>query len=111
MHYHILPLIKIYSFFLFVLAFQEKMNVPFLQPIKRVSDALPRTFSKRYHICMYVCICIYMVIPLSSPYLVVVGDDRVFGTREQMMLLQVVLVRLSYGAGIAWECYILCFQK
>jgi len=60
-------------------------------------------------LCMY--ICIYMVIPLSSPYLVVVGDDCVFGTREQMMLLQVVLVRLSYGAGIAWECYILCFQK
>jgi len=46
---------------------------------------------------------IYMYILLSSPYLLVVGDDRVRGTREQMMLLQVVLVKLSYGAGIAWE--------
>jgi len=30
---------------------------------------------------------IYMFILLSSPYLLVVGDDRVRGTREQMMLL------------------------
>jgi len=36
---------------------------------------------------------------LSSPYLLVFGDDRVRSTREQMMLLQVVLVRLSHGAG------------
>jgi len=48
-------------------------------------------------------IYIYMFILLSSPYLLVFGDDRVRGTREQMMLLQVVLVRLSYGAGKAWE--------
>ena len=34
------------------------------------------------------------------------GDDRVHGTREHM-ILQVVLVRLSYGAGIAWEFYVL----
>jgi len=33
----------------------------------------------------------------------VFGDDRVRSTREQMMLLQVDLVRLSNGAGIAWE--------
>jgi len=53
-----------------------------------------------------------MFILLSSPYLLVVGDDRVCGTREQMMLLQVVLVRLSYRAGIAWGAsYILCFWK
>ncbi|QCD79235.1 hypothetical protein DEO72_LG1g2874 [Vigna unguiculata] len=38
-----------------------------------------------------------------SPYLLVFGDDRVCGTCEQMMLLQVVLVRLSAEAGIAWE--------
>jgi len=38
---------------------------------------------------------------LSSPYLLVFGDDRVRGTREQMMLLQVVLVRLSAKARIA----------
>ena len=30
-------------------------------------------------------------------------DDRVRGTHEQMMLLQVVLVRLSARMGIAWE--------
>jgi len=51
-----------------------------------------------------------MIYLLSSPYLLVVGDDRVCDTREQMMLMQVVLVRLSHGAGIAWEsCYLLCF--
>jgi len=47
-----------------------------------------------------------MFILLSSSYLLVVGDDRVPGTREQMMLLQVVLVKLSDGAGIAWEIII-----
>jgi len=40
---------------------------------------------------------------LSSPYLHVFCDDHVRGTREQMMLMQVVLVRLSHGAGITWE--------
>jgi len=34
----------------------------------------------------------------SSPYLLVFGDDRVRGTREQM-ILQVELVRLSRGVG------------
>ena len=32
---------------------------------------------------------------LSSPYLLVFDDDRVRGTREEMMLMQVVLVELS----------------
>ncbi|QCD78785.1 hypothetical protein DEO72_LG1g2421 [Vigna unguiculata] len=41
-----------------------------------------------------------------SPYLLVFGDDRVRSTREQM-ILQVVRVRLSYGARIAWEFYVL----
>ena len=41
-----------------------------------------------------------MLILLSSPYLLVFGDDRVRDTREQMMLMQVVLVRLSHGAEI-----------
>ena len=41
------------------------------------------------------CVCVYFV---SSPYLLVFGDDRVLDTREQMML-QVDLVRLSSGAG------------
>ena len=39
--------------------------------------------------CVCVCVCLCIV---SSPYLLVVDNDRVRGTREQM-LLQVVLVR------------------
>jgi len=42
---------------------------------------------------------------LSSPYLRVFGDDRVRGTREQMLLMQVALVKLSRGEGIAWGFY------
>jgi len=56
---------------------------------------------KYFYICMY----IYMFILLSSPYLVVVGDDCIRGTREQMLLLQMVLVKLSDGVVIAWEFY------
>jgi len=48
-----------------------------------------------------------MLYLLSSPYLLVFGDDRIRGIREQMMLMQVVLVELSHGEGIAWEFY--CF--
>jgi len=40
------------------------------------------------------------VVFISSPYLLVFGDHRVRGTREQRMLMQVELVRLSHGA---WE--------
>jgi len=36
---------------------------------------------------------------ISSPYLLVFGDDHVRGTREQRMLMQVVPVMLRYGAG------------
>jgi len=39
-----------------------------------------------------------MLILLSSPYLLVFGGDRVRGTREQRMLMQVVLVMLRHGA-------------
>jgi len=39
---------------------------------------------------------------VSSPYVLVFGDDRVRSTREQMML-QVDSVRLGDGVGIAWE--------
>jgi len=46
-----------------------------------------------------------MINLLSSPYLLVFGDDRVRGTREQMMLMQVVLVKLSHGEGIAREFF------
>jgi len=51
---------------------------------------------------LYMCMPFYMLYLLSSPYLLVIGDDRVHGTPEQMMLMQVVLMTLSYGAGIAW---------
>jgi len=54
---------------------------------------------------------LYMFILLRSPYLLVFGDDRVRGTREQMMLLQVGLVRLNAGAGIAWECFYFMIYK
>jgi len=37
---------------------------------------------------------------LSSPYLRVYGDDRVRGTREQMLVMQVALVQPSRGDGI-----------
>jgi len=47
-----------------------------------------------------------MLYLLSSPYLLVFDDERVRGTREQMMLMQVVLVELSHKNGIAREFYI-----
>jgi len=46
-----------------------------------------------------VCVCVYFV---SSPYLLVFGDDRVRGTREHMML-QVDLVRHRAGGGLDWD--------
>ena len=49
------------------------------------------------------------VVFISSPYLLVFGDDRVRGTREQRMLMQVVLVELSCGEGIARESFIFIF--
>jgi len=49
---------------------------------------------------------IYKFNRLSSPYMLVFGDDRVSGTREQMMLMQVVLVELSRGEAIAREFYL-----
>jgi len=36
---------------------------------------------------------------LSSPYLRVFDDDRVRGTREQMLLMQVAQVKLSHKEG------------
>jgi len=41
----------------------------------------------------------HMFYSVSSPYLLVFGDDRVRGTREQSML-QVDLVRHRAGAGL-----------
>ena len=43
-------------------------------------------------VCVCVCVIIYVCVIVSSPYLLVFGDDRVRGTREHMML-QVDLVR------------------
>jgi len=40
-----------------------------------------------------------IILIISSPYLLVFGDDPVRGTQEQMML-QVDLVRHSVGAGL-----------
>ena len=52
-----------------------------------------------------------MLILLSSPYLLVFGNDRVCGTREQRMLMQVVLEMLRHGAGESLGVYILsCFM-
>jgi len=49
---------------------------------------------------------IYKFNLLSSPYLLVFSDDRVRGTREQRILMQVVLVELSCREGIAQEFYL-----
>ena len=42
---------------------------------------------------------------ISSPYLLVFGDDCILGTREQRMLMQVVLVMLSHGAWDSMGLY------
>jgi len=51
-------------------------------------------------ICVISDVWLYMLYLLSSPYLLVIGDDRVRGTQEQMLLMQVALVKLSCGEGI-----------
>ena len=56
-----------------------------------------------YKCVVYVHIYWCMFYLLNLPYLLVFGDDRVRGRYEQMMLMQVVLMRLSHGAVIAWE--------
>jgi len=49
-------------------------------------------------VCLYVYMFyIYVCLTASSPYLLVFDDDRVRGTREQMMV-QVDLVRHRVGA-------------
>jgi len=52
-----------------------------------------------YDCVIYECV-VNMFYSVSSPYQLVFYDDRVRGTREQMML-QVDLVRLSDKARIA----------
>ena len=51
------------------------------------------------------CLCVSSI---SSPYLLVFGDDRVRGTREQVMM-QVELVRLSCGKGMTMGLYYYVF--
>jgi len=50
----------------------------------------------------------FCVSSFSSPYLLVFGDDRVRGTREQVMM-QVELVRLNCGEGMIMGSFSLCF--
>jgi len=47
---------------------------------------------------VYMYITMRYVDFISSPYLLVFGDDHVRGTREQRMLVQVVLVMLRRRA-------------
>ena len=54
------------------------------------------------YINIYIYIYIYVCLTVSSPYLLVVGDDRVRGTREQK-ILQVDLVMHKVGAGLVWD--------
>jgi len=51
------------------------------------------------YIYIYICNFMYMFYLLSSPYLRVFDDDRVHGTWEQMLLMQVAQVKLSRGEG------------
>jgi len=46
----------------------------------------------------YMFIIMMYVDFISSPYLLVFGDDRVRDTREQRMLMQVMLMMLRHGA-------------
>jgi len=50
------------------------------------------------YMVVYMYITMRYVDFISSSYLLVFGDDRVRGTREQRMLMQVVLVILRRGA-------------
>ena len=59
---------------------------------------------------MYVVIVLYIHVfyLLSSPYLRVCGDNRVRGTREQMLVMQVAQVQLRRGEGIYLGKLFLC---
>jgi len=59
----------------------------------------------KINVFLYVYINIHMFILLSSPYLFVFSDDRVRGTREQMMLMQVVLWSLAIERGYLGRFY------
>jgi len=55
-----------------------------------------------------VCGTLLYVSSISSPYLLVFGDDRVRGTREPVMI-QVELVRLSCVEGMIMGFLFICF--
>jgi len=65
-----------------------------------------------YYLHWLTCICIcdiYLyVLTVSSPYMLVFGDDRVRGTHEQVMI-QVELVRLSCGEGLIMGIFMFMF--
>jgi len=54
------------------------------------------------YVYVYIFVKLYMFYLLSSPYLRVFGNDRVRGTREHMLLMQVAQVILSNGEGVDW---------
>ena len=57
------------------------------------------------YVCWYIFLCVSTV---SSPYLLVFGDDRVHGICEQVMM-QVELVRLSCGARMFMGIFMFMF--
>jgi len=69
-----------------------------------VRELIKRWYLDTCRVCScligYLIFVMIYVVFLSSPYLLVFGNDRVRGTREQRMLMQVEPVRLSHGA---WE--------
>jgi len=68
-----------------------------------------RVYVNIYIFVIYIC----MIYLLSSPYLRVFGDDRVRGTREQMLLMQVAQVKLSRREGLDLGnfMFLYCFWK
>jgi len=64
----------------------------------RERDCVLGPCRKYRYMVVYMYITMRYVDFISSPYLLGFGDDRVRGTREQRMLMQVVLVMLRRGA-------------
>jgi len=62
----------------------------------RERDCILVICRKYSYIVGYMFVSMIYVDFISSPYLLVFGDDRVRGTREQRMLMQMVLVILRH---------------
>ena len=59
-------------------------------------------------VCVCVCVCIYVNV-VSSPYLLVFGNDRICGIREQMMSkVDLVMRRVEVGL-VSREAFIRTF--